>query len=124
MLSERIEERLETAGLSQAGLARAAGIPVTTLNSFIRRGGRSTINMVRIARVLQTTPAYLLGETDDPEADLPELLLSNKEHELLDQWRQLSERDQETVHRLLVSLSRRHPTDSVHSPKLNYKAGD
>lgn len=65
-LSDRIEERLSALGMTQAELARRASIPQSTMNSMIRKGRRSSPHLIKIARELQTTPAYLTGDTDDP----------------------------------------------------------
>lgn len=65
-LSDRIEERLATLNMSQAELARRAAIAQSTINSMIRKGRRSTPHLAKIARELETTAEYLLGETDDP----------------------------------------------------------
>ena len=78
-LGRRIELRLQVLGISQAELARRADIPQTTVNSLIRSGRRSTPHLVKIARELQTTPAYLAGETDDPALDAPAPTLSSED---------------------------------------------
>lgn len=70
-LGERIEELLLERGVSQSELARRAKVPQTTLNSLIRRPRRTSPHLLKIARELGTTPAYLVGETDDPDADGP-----------------------------------------------------
>lgn len=67
-LGQRIEERLAALKISQAELARRAGVPQTTMNSLIRGNHRSSPHLVRIAQALETTPAYLVGQTDDPSA--------------------------------------------------------
>lgn len=63
---QRISERLQLLGLSQAELARRVGITQPSINHIIRRGSGGSSHLHKIARVLQTTPAYLAGETDDP----------------------------------------------------------
>ena len=70
-LSERIIARLKDLRISQADLIRASGAPQQTINSLIRGDRRSTQHLVRIATALQTTPAYLAGETDDPADGAP-----------------------------------------------------
>jgi hypothetical protein len=68
-LGERIEERRKAVNIpSQAKLARAAGLPQSTLNGLINRPYRWSPHLSRIASVLQTSVAYLVGETDDPDA--------------------------------------------------------
>ena len=65
-LGERISKRLKDLRMSQADLIRASGAPQQTINSLIRGDRRSTQHLVRIATALQTTPAYLMCETDNP----------------------------------------------------------
>lgn len=60
-LGARILERLESLGLSQSELARRVGITQPAVANLIKRGGRSS-HLHSIARELQTTPEYLLGE--------------------------------------------------------------
>lgn len=71
-MGDRIRERLEAVGLSQAELARRVGISQPSINHLIRRGAGGSSHLHKIARELQTTPAYLSGETGDPsEGALP-----------------------------------------------------
>jgi phage repressor protein C with HTH and peptisase S24 domain len=67
-LGSRIEERLAELGINQSELARRAGLAQSTVNGLIRMGRRSSPHLIKIARLLETTPEYLAGETDDPEA--------------------------------------------------------
>lgn len=64
-LGERIALRLNELGLSQADLARGTGIPRTTINSLVHGNARTTPHLIKLAKVLQTTPDYLMGEGAD-----------------------------------------------------------
>lgn len=58
--------------MSQTELARRVGLSQPTINNLIHRSKVGSKHLHRIARELQTTPAYLSGETDDPaEGALP-----------------------------------------------------
>lgn len=57
--------------MSQSELARRVGLRQSTINGLIRGEQRSSTHLHKIARVLQTTPAHLEGETDDPDAGAP-----------------------------------------------------
>ena len=70
-VGERIKERLTALGLSQAELARRVSLSQPAINALIRGSSRSSTHLHRIARELQTTPAYLTSETDDPDHDAP-----------------------------------------------------
>jgi transcriptional regulator with XRE-family HTH domain len=73
MVGDRVRERLTAKGMSQAELARRVQLSQPAINGLIRGAARSTPSLHRIARALDTTPAYLAGETDDPAVDAPAL---------------------------------------------------
>lgn len=70
-VGSRILERLEVVGISQAELARRVGMSQPGINNLVAGRSRSSTYLHVIARELQTTPAYLSGETDDPTSELP-----------------------------------------------------
>ena len=82
-LGDRIEERRAELGLTKAELARRAEVPQTTLSSIVARGSRSSPHLVRLARALETTPAYLLGESNDPVHEFEVYQLTREERELV-----------------------------------------
>lgn len=74
-IGERISERLEalggrSQGFSQAWLARETGLSQPSVNALINRPHSSSKHLHSIARALGTTVAYLVGDTDDPLADV------------------------------------------------------
>lgn len=72
-IGERIKLRRAELNLSQAELAKAVGMGHQTSISKIEKGERGipTKYLRILAEKLQTTPDYLLGNTDDPEAGVP-----------------------------------------------------
>lgn len=70
-LGERVRERMALQGLSQAELARRVGISQPSVYALIHKNKTGSRNLHLIARALETTPAYLSGETDDPDQDAP-----------------------------------------------------
>jgi phage repressor protein C with HTH and peptisase S24 domain len=62
----RIEERLTALALSQGELARRVGISPQAIWKLVNGQSQGTKHLHRIARLLETTPEYLLGETGDP----------------------------------------------------------
>ena len=66
LIPERLAERRQAAGISQAELARRVGIGQSSANRLESGGTRNPRQIVEIARALGTTPEYLTGETDDP----------------------------------------------------------
>ena len=108
-LGQRISERLRVLKLSQAELGRRAGVPQTTVNSLIKGKSRTTPHLVRIARALGTTPAYLTGESDDPSIDAAELAFSNDDLDWIELIHSLSPRDRNAVRVLALTLAGRVP---------------
>lgn len=72
IVGERVRERMQAAGLSQAELARRVGVAQPTIFKLIHSSKKGSAHLHRVARELGTTPAYLSGEVDDPELDAPE----------------------------------------------------
>ena len=100
-IGTRIESRLKELGISQAELARRVMVDQSTINGLVRGHSQSSKHLHRIARELQTTAAYLSGETDDPQAEAPVPQLDHAERELLDLFRQLAG-DERTAVSLIV----------------------
>lgn len=72
IVGERVRERMQAAGLSQAELARRVGVAQPTIFKLIHSSKKGSAHLHRVARELGTTPAYLSGEVDDPDLDAPE----------------------------------------------------
>jgi transcriptional regulator with XRE-family HTH domain len=119
MLAERIKERLKYLEISQSELARRARVPQTTLNGLVNGGARTTPHLIRIAQALETTPAYLVGETDDPANEGADVSLSDEEACLVTLFRELPSAQQKVL--LDVARSMTVPR-TVHSTRLAYKA--
>jgi phage repressor protein C with HTH and peptisase S24 domain len=63
----RLEKLLEAKNLSQSKLARRVGVSATTIWKLVNEpGAQGSKHLHKIARELETTPEYLLGETNDP----------------------------------------------------------
>ena len=67
----RLRELMELRGISQSKLARQVGVSQTTIAKLVLSKGYGSKHLHRIARELGTTPAYLEGETDDPDENAP-----------------------------------------------------
>lgn len=65
-IGDRIEERLRVLDMSQAELARRVKVAQPTINALIKGNNQGSKHLHRIASVLQTSPAYLVGDSDDP----------------------------------------------------------
>ena len=71
IVGQRIIVRLKVVGISQAELARRVGMSQSAMNNLIAGRSRSSTHLHKIARELVTTPAYMSGETDDPDENAP-----------------------------------------------------
>jgi transcriptional regulator with XRE-family HTH domain len=67
----RMAARMHVLSLSEREVARQLGMSLEALDKFKHGESRSSRRMDRLARVLKTTPAYLKGEVDDPDLDVP-----------------------------------------------------
>lgn len=63
---KKLRERREAKGYSQSKLAQEAGLHHSIIGRYERDEAKPTIDIVkRMAKVLDTTVGYLLGETED-----------------------------------------------------------
>ena len=67
IVMDRLADRMRHLGLSQAELARRVGISQQAIGKLVNGSSRSTPNIGKIAQILETTPAYLVGQVDDPQ---------------------------------------------------------
>lgn len=66
MLSERIAKRIRVLGLNNSQLAREVGVSPQAIRKIVTGETTNTVHIYKIAKALQTTPEYLIGEVDDP----------------------------------------------------------
>lgn len=64
-VGERILERMTRLGINQSELARRVKVSQPTINALVNGDSASSKHLHRIAAELETSPAYLAGETDD-----------------------------------------------------------
>ena len=105
-LGERVEERRQAIGISQAELARRVGISQSTMNSLINGDARTSRSLHKIARELKTSPEYLSGETDDPTSGVPDSpLASARARELLECFDSLRPDEQAALLQIARSMA-------------------
>ncbi|MBR4984160.1 MAG: helix-turn-helix transcriptional regulator [Proteobacteria bacterium] len=64
--SERLSERMKQVGMSQKAFAEALGVAEATVSRYLSGERTPSVNVVgKIARILQTTPDYLLRSASD-----------------------------------------------------------
>lgn len=66
---ERLRERIGAAEVSYSHVARELGVKQPTISRLVKGEQSSTARIDLLASILNTTPAYLTGETDDPSPD-------------------------------------------------------
>lgn len=67
--ADRLRARMAERSLSQSELARRVGVSQASIYRLVKGDAYGSKHLHRIARELGTTPAYLAGETDDPDLD-------------------------------------------------------
>lgn len=86
----RLKKKREAAGLTKAQFSREVGVSSPTVtdweNGVMRPKGD---NLLKIARVLKTTPEWIMSGRGEDEKDYPEPEISEPERLLLDKWAQL-----------------------------------
>jgi len=70
-IGDRIRERLDALDISQSELARRVKVSQPTINALIKGGAAGSKHLHVIAAELETSPAWLAGETDDPSPVAP-----------------------------------------------------
>lgn len=105
MIGERISIRLNVLGISQAELARRVGLHQSTINGLIKGGQASSTRVHDIALALETTPAYLLSQTDDPSPGGKQCTLNSRDQRLLDMFHSIEAADQKAILQLLQTLA-------------------
>jgi len=115
-LATRIEERRKAIGISQAELARRIGVRQSTINSLVNGNSRTSRSLVKIARELRTTAAYLSGETDDPESELPDgdIALSSEERDWVDLLRAIPPKERAAALTLVRTIATSASSPSIH----------
>lgn len=68
VIGERLQERIDAAGMDQSKLARRVGLNQSTINALVKGDQQTSKKIDKIAEALGTSKAYLEGETDDPTA--------------------------------------------------------
>lgn len=123
VVAERLKERMKKARVSQSELARRIGVTQPTIYRLVHGQAYGSTQLHKIARELGTTPAYLMGEVDDPEADAPPATdLTHEHRQLLDCYDHLDRADQSALLRIAHTMAGRpFVALSVHAPKTTFR---
>lgn len=115
---DRLQARLADKGLSQSELARRVRLTQGTIAKLISGKASGSSHLHRIARELGTTPAYLAGDTDNPDPDASASDLTDDEAEMVSMFRQLQRDEREIVKQVAEKMLRPR---ALHSPNLSYR---
>ena len=103
--AERLKARMIDQEVSQAGLARRVGVSQQTIARLVSGGSYGSRYLHLIARELATTPAYLTGETDDPNAEAPDISLSSEQIGWVNLLQSLPAKDRGAILHLAQTIS-------------------
>lgn len=105
----RLSEAMARQQLSQSELARRVGVSQATISRALKGKLYSTGKLVPIAREVGVTPAFLVGESDDPgsEAAAAAPQLDAEQRELVAGFTTLDRTDRRAFSHLVRSLARR-----------------
>jgi transcriptional regulator with XRE-family HTH domain len=92
--------------LSQSELARRVGVSQATIYKLLIGESYGSKHLHRIARELLTSPAFLTGEIDDPEATALGMEVSSHDRKALEQLASLGKVERRAVSDILTALSR------------------
>lgn len=107
IVGDRITKRMDALGISQGELARRVGIKQPSIYALININKHGSVHIHKIARELETTAEYLMGETDDPESNMPIPDNTSEEREFIELLRGLCPEDKRAVLQLTRSLAQR-----------------
>ena len=71
IIGERLADRIRASGLTYAEVAERTGVKQPTISRLVSGEQAGTTRIDKLARVVRSTPAYLTGETDDPDSSAP-----------------------------------------------------
>jgi transcriptional regulator with XRE-family HTH domain len=119
----RLDERMKEKKLSKSEMARRVGVTPPAIRDLVNGNSYSSRHLHKIARELGTTPAYLSGETDDPDSDVPDQpALDRDQLHLIESFDRLSAEDRAALLQIAHSMAGKGDKPTVHSPKLGYRA--
>ncbi len=93
--NNRLKQALTLRNMSQRALSRACGVSAGNISSYLHgRFEPKADTLEKMARVLDVSPAWLLGYDVPPDRDLPVSVdLSASERILIDSWRRLDDKN-------------------------------
>lgn len=109
-------------GFTQAELARRVGVKQPTIFKLIHENKSGSRNLHLIARELETTPAYLTGETDDPAGEWEPQKLTAEERDWLDWLRAAAPADRKALAQLAKTIAGSASSSAVRDKQHTHRA--
>ncbi|MEP9401883.1 helix-turn-helix domain-containing protein [Sphingomonas silueang] len=122
IIPERLAARIDELGLTQAQVARSIGLQPPSINRLVRGKHAQTRHIFGLARAVRTSPEYLTGMTDDPDADYadhPEL--TPEQTEWLELFDALDAASRNSLMQIARTLVTGMNTPTINSPKPAYR---
>jgi len=118
---------MEKRGVDQSALARDLGVAQGTISKIIVGRTANSRLLPRIASRLGVSVTWLLGETDDPEADAAsQPQLSYDQLELIDCYDRLDNAEKAALlqmARVMAGKASPAKPDRLHSPPVGFRPG-
>lgn len=105
-ISSRIDNLLTQNNLKRADLVRGTGISEGTIRGWIKGQIPSAEAAYKVAKYFNVTVEWLI--TGKPENENKNLILSKSENELIEIFRKLDARDQQTLLNLASSMEKQY----------------
>jgi transcriptional regulator with XRE-family HTH domain len=107
--------------VSQSELARQIGTSPTTVWKLLNEPAQGSKHLHKIARVLGTSPEYLMDETSDSASIAPPNMFTAVEVDILEKLRLLTPNDRKAVITLVRSLANSAHSSTVHTPQSEFR---
>ncbi|MDE8651469.1 helix-turn-helix domain-containing protein [Novosphingobium album (ex Liu et al. 2023)] len=121
IVADRLRSTLAKRNISQAELARRVGVSQQTIAKLVGGSAYNSRYLHKIARELATTPAYLTGETDDPENNGPRDQFTAEERDWVDLLRNLGPADRKAALQLVRTIAHSARSPTLQVPGADYR---
>lgn len=117
---------MEAVGIKQAQLARRVGVTQGAISKIAKDNPNGSSFLHLLARELQTTPAYLTAEVDDPNQEAPAgPELTYDQLELVEYFERMTPENRATFLQMGRALAEKgtSPKNRLHSEPLAFRPG-
>lgn len=119
---DRLKALTSARGMSQAELARRVGMSQQSLWKVFEGRTRSSRYLYEIARELGTSPQYLTGDAESPDAETTLPDLTYEQRQLLACFDVLDATDRQLLLAMAMRMADRGGPNRIQNPRLEYGA--